>query len=244
MAELRTLWTLRPASPRLNEDVGVERGFYVWIGEDFDPHLQEHIDLLAYHPGFDADVKELRELVSRDSQPGRISVLAERSREVVAAAGRWRISPFYLQQFVLSGDNDVRLPMDGDKVFVEDLPYEYVIHVPKHVTPGHREAIQGWFSEQRSWLGPQELAAHKKKKPKASLSPAVISDLPLYERWLHGETVEQLAAEDNRGVDQLASALRKVSAKLKAISPRGLPENTPSDKNKPRFKSRSDEKLD
>ena len=150
----------------------------VWLAYD------EHLDFLCFHPGFEAEVMRLR-------AADRLS-----SEEIDRVAGKWAMTASDLRRFVDAEGGDVTLEPMADKVLVEIGATEYLVHIPRPLTPALREAVTRWLRDAGRW--PRLLQDERgeglgwRKPRSAHPAPTAREYRKWYARWNAGESVREI----------------------------------------------------
>lgn len=220
-------------SPRANRDLQV--GTYFWTEREsdervsiteatsgapkpprsiaLDPEVEEHLALVAHHPGFELEVNRLR-----DENPS--------PEDIARSAGAWRISYGAMCAFV-EADGEPTLDILDDLVFVEARPTAYVITVPRPLTKRRKQVIGEWLKQQRHFKermpGTNAWRAPRKSHPK----PLLQETLAAFERWNDGEPLASVFDSMNVAHDLGRQRLRRVYASMKEISKEGLKKHGP-----------------
>jgi len=222
------------------------KGYYIWAAEHeegkgaeregsepeatdavaVDEVYAEHLDLLAHHPGFQMELARLRAARPTRRRMGRV-------------AGNWGLATPDLHALVeASTDDDVKFAVSGDKVFVEIHPAEYVLRIPRPITPARRDAVTEWLRWERRIPRPVKPGPHDPelrtvwaRQRHGHRAPKAQQHLDWYVRWHGGAsamTIYNDAVEDGEvDPEHVRNTLRTIHRRMWEISPEGLRDDAP-----------------
>jgi hypothetical protein len=204
------------------EHVAVRTPDEVEVGESvaLDPEVEEHLELVAHHPGFARQIEALRGGPRNDA-------------DVLRAAHQWRLTTIALRKFLDATDEDIVLNAVDDMVWVEVRPTAYVLEIPRPLTKAKREAVSEWLKAERGWLSVEERKRGRTRAKKSSLSGRLLEGLGWFDRWFDGETITQIWESlpsvhgQAPAEHDVRNALQAVYRRMSEISPEGLPDKGP-----------------
>jgi len=191
-----------------------------------DEMYEERLEFLSHHPGF---IEALAELAHTPGQ-GALEEFAQ--QWAITVADLWHLA----EATALGARRHVVLPPNGALVYVEPRATEFVIHVPRPVTPASREAVARWahdaWRQPAKWSSKSEPAQPTKGKS-AHLAHEAVRRVEWYDRWTAGESVQAIwdslpSAEGAKlGESAVRTMLQYIHKRMQAISRRGLREPGP-----------------
>ena len=198
--------------------------YWIWAREDDsdrpppDPQFEEHLAFLSHHPGFQDELRGAR------GHP----MSERRLREF---GGRWQLPLDVVRRAIAADDEHVQLDVFDGLPYVELAPDEYVLHVPRWLTPARKDAVQAWAREVWNWprLIDDVDSGQAWSQPKAGhRAPQAAAHLDWYDRWHDGESAQEIwDSLDPReaaamGFETVRSTLRSIHKRMAEIQPSGL----------------------
>ncbi len=195
----------------------------------------EHIEFVRHHPAFPDALDRLREDL-------RLGANVEWSRDLIRAAiadpdsmdyparrfaQEWGLTVAAVYYLALNQ----RASVETEWLATRATPLEYVIRVPRPLTPARRQALIDWAKSEKE-PGTAEQVWSKAGKRRWDESPRTVAAIPWFERWNAGEAPAVIFREVNakEGIDfeTFHSALVSVWKRMRAISADGVREERPS----------------
>jgi hypothetical protein len=205
-----------------------------------DPVAEQHWLLLQHHPGFQAALVGLREeldYVYREPSPADFldDIVANPQSApypLLKAAEEWGLSPIDLLGLVFETSDEwsEHFRPQANGIFIWETPGEFVIRVPRPITPEKRQQLDSWLKNAPD--GQLERAHDLIGKQRHDLSPALIEALPWFERWNAGETLPTIWHDVRKGDkpswDAFHGQVVRAWERMRSLSPTGIRENRPS----------------
>ncbi|MFN8113177.1 MAG: hypothetical protein U0R51_08250 [Solirubrobacterales bacterium] len=208
-----------------------------WIRVELeDEHEREHLAFVQHHPAFPEALEGLRGDYKlggvEEASPHLIEAAIADPRASANAPARefakdWGITTAAALYLALQDPVSV----DTDYLAVEVTELEYVVHIPRPLTPARRNAICKWVkSENRP--GPAEEAWGKAGKQRWDPSPRASAAIAWFQRWNAGEEPAQIYRDVSKeapvAFETFHSSLVSAWKRMKAISPDKVREERPS----------------
>ncbi len=205
-----------------------------------DPQEEEHLQLVAHHPGF----REAVEGLGADLEvvyDWRYDVLDAARADPSSApyparqlAHEWGISPAAAIAVALMGVEKLdQVARDRSGITVWETPEAFTIQISRPLTPQRYERVTELMKEKRQAVGPIEEARGKTGKRRGDPSPALIEALVWFDRWIDGEEPASIWRDVQKdrpklGHDAFVRQLTRVWERMRSISENDLPRERPS----------------
>lgn len=230
-----------PGIERVDQPLDIETqdwksGAFIWT--DADPHDDEHLALLNAHPRFHFELERLREdLDQLPSAPrtaiGGTVIRAARADPydvpypLAAFSRKWGLAPVDAAAMVAMQPENRVFARERSLIYVEEREYDYVLRIPRPITPARRETLKRFLALARQRRGPMEDALLGTRN-RTSLSPALLDALPYFKRWNNGESIASIydSIEGTAGrapsEDQIRKRVARLRERLIELSPEDI----------------------